>query len=82
MRCANAVPAADLPAARATRLQVSTIAGYRPTPANDQKKQLGGTAAEKLHLTSAQATKVNAWIRTDPEKAREYLTPSQRARTR
>ncbi len=84
VRCANAVsvPATDLPAAQATRLQVGTIAGYRPAPGGDQKKQLGGTAAEKLHLTGAQATKVNAWIRTDPAKALEYLTPSQRVQVK
>lgn len=82
VRCANAVavPAADLADAQATRLKVSTIAGYRAASGNDQKKQLGGTAAEKLHLTGAQATKVNAWIRTDPARAREFLAPSQRAR--
>lgn len=82
VECANAVsvPATDLPAAKATRLKVGTISGYRTAPADDQKKQIGGTPAETLTLSPAQATKVNAWIRTDLAKALNYLTPSQRAR--
>ncbi len=84
VRCANAVsvPATDLADAKATRLKVGVITGYRPAPALDQKKQIGGTAAEKLRLTGAQATKVNAWIRTDPAKALDFLTPSQRAQVK
>ncbi len=84
VRCANsvAVPAADLAGAQATRLKVGTIAGYRAAPGGDQKKQLDGTAAEKLRLTGAQATKVNAWIRTDPVRALGFLAPSQRARVK
>ena len=84
VRCANAVhvPAAELQDARATRLRIGTINGYRPAPADDQKKQIPGTAVAKLGLTGAQATKVNAWIRTDPAKALEWLTPSQRARVK
>ena len=82
VRCANAVhvPAAELQEARATRLRIGTISGYRTAPAADQKKQIPGTAVEKLGLTGAQATKVNAWIRTDPAKALGWLTASQRAR--
>ena len=82
VECANAVsvPATDLPTATTTRLKVGTISGYRPAPASDQKKQLGGTAAEKLTLSPAQATKMNAWIRSDAAKAKSFLTPSQQAR--
>ncbi len=81
VECANAVsvPAADLPSSKTTRLKVGTISGYRTAPASDQKKQLGGTAAEKLPLSPAQSTKVNAWIRSDAGKASSFLTPSQHA---
>jgi hypothetical protein len=81
VECANAVsvPATDLPTAKTTRLKVGTISGYRTAPLSDQKKQIGGTTAEKLPLSPAQATKVNAWIRTDPSKAQSFLTKSQRA---
>lgn len=81
VECANAVSvhATDLPAAKTARLKVGTISGYRTAPVSDQKKQIGGTPAEKLTLSPAQATKVNAWIRTDPAKALLFLTKSQRA---
>lgn len=79
VECANAVhvPAADLADAKAVRLTVGTISGYRAAPVSDQKKQLQGTAAQKLRLSAAQATKVNAWLRVDSTKALSYLTPSQ-----
>jgi hypothetical protein len=82
VECANAVsvPPQDLLSATTSRLKVGKISGYRTAPADDQKKQLGGTAAEKLTLSPAQATKVNAWIRTDPAKALNFLTKSQQAR--
>jgi hypothetical protein len=82
VECANtvSVPATDLPTAKTTRLKVGTIFGYRTAPASDQKKQISSTPAEKLTLTPAQATKVNAWIRTDPAKALNFLTKSQQAR--
>jgi hypothetical protein len=81
VECASmvAVPAADVAEAKAARLQVSTISGYRAAPASDQKRQMSGTAAQKLTLTAAQATKVNAWIRADVARALSYLTPSQQA---
>lgn len=81
VRCADAVhvPAADLDEAKAARLTVGTVSGYRTAPAAEQKKQISGTAAEKLNLTGAQAAKVNAWIRTDMAKALSFLTPPQRA---
>lgn len=82
VQCANAVsvPATDLPTAKTTRLKVGTISGYHTAPASDQKKQISGTPAEKLTLSPAQATKVNAWIRTAPAKTLNFLTKSQQAK--
>jgi hypothetical protein len=79
VECANSVhvPAADLGDAKASRLNVGTISGYRAAPASDQKKQMQGTAATRLVLSPAQATKVNAWLRVDVASAKAYLTPSQ-----
>lgn len=51
---------------------------YRAAPASDQKKQIEGTPFERLKLDAAQATKVNAFVRQNPAKAREWLTPAQR----
>lgn len=51
---------------------------YRTAPASDQKKQLEGTPYARLPLTPEQATKVNAFVRVNPAKAREWLTPPQR----
>ncbi len=53
--------------------------GYRPASKSDQKKQLQGTRFSHLKLTPQQATKVNAFARTDPKKAFGYLTPEQQA---
>jgi Thioredoxin-like len=82
VRCANAVwvPEADLTNASAARLKVGAITGYHAAPADDQKKQLTGTAAAALNLQGAQATKVNAWIRSNPQTALSFLSPSQKAR--
>lgn len=84
VKCANAVfvPATELEDAKASRLRVGVIANYRTAPTDDQKKQLTGTAAAKLKLTGAQATKVNAWIRSDTKKALSFLSPSQVASLR
>jgi peptide methionine sulfoxide reductase MsrA len=80
-RCADAlyVPSAAMTSARDAGLNVKPLADYRAAPASDQKKQLQGTAAAKLKLVDAQATKVNAWIRNEPAKALQFLTPAQRA---
>lgn len=51
---------------------------YRPAPAGDQKRQIRGTAFQKLVLTPEQATKVNSYARTNPSKALTYLTKSQK----
>lgn len=50
---------------------------YRTAPARDQQKQIQGTSFDKLTLAPAQATKVNAYARTNPSKALTYLTPAQ-----
>ncbi|MCW0219188.1 MAG: thioredoxin family protein [Prosthecobacter sp.] len=50
---------------------------YRSAPASDQKKQLQGTSLATLPLTPEQATKANAFVRVQPAKALEYLTPEQ-----
>jgi Thioredoxin-like len=56
----------------ATRVY-TTLDGYRKAPASDQKRQLQGTKYAKLHLTAEQATKVNAFVRSEPEKAEKFL---------
>lgn len=55
---------------------------YRPAPAGEQKKQTQGTAFQKLVLTPEQATKVNAFARTNPSKAMDYLTDEQKKHIR
>ncbi|MDX6766558.1 MAG: VPGUxxT family thioredoxin-like (seleno)protein, type 2 [Candidatus Methylacidiphilales bacterium] len=48
-------------------------ASYLRAPESDQKKQIQGTSAEGRVLTADQATKVNAFIRSDPARAAAYL---------
>lgn len=48
--------------------------GYEKAPESDQKRQLQGTKYAKMDLTPEQATKVNAFARTDPKRADEFLT--------
>ena len=52
-------------------------AGYRAASDSDQKKQLQGTPFAKLELTLEQATKANAYARSQPARALKYLTPEQ-----
>jgi len=54
--------------------------GYRKAPAHDQKRQLQGTRFQKIKMSNAQATKVNAWARSNPQKAVEFLSPDQKKR--
>ncbi len=61
-------------------LGVALDGSYRTAPASDQKKQLEGTPYANLKLTPEQATKVNAFARVNPIKAREWLTATQRAK--
>ena len=51
---------------------------YRKAPPSDQKRQLTGTQFARLKLTPEQATKVNAFARSNPTKAAEFLTAGQR----
>ena len=53
------------------------LSGYRRAPESDQKRQLQGTVFAQLTLTPEQATKVNAFARSDPQAALRYLTPEQ-----
>lgn len=53
------------------------LANYRTAPKHDQKKQIQGTPFERLELTPEQATKVNAFARSNPQKAIQYLDTEQ-----
>lgn len=56
------------------------LKGYRAARESDQKRQLQGTRFAKIkNLTAYQKTKLNAYARTDPSKAKNYLTPEQLA---
>ncbi len=46
---------------------------YRRAPQSDQKRQLQGTIYERQSLSAEQSTKVNAFVRTEPEKVVQYL---------
>lgn len=72
------LPLADLTrkakaAGVATRV-FESVEGYQKAPISDQKRQLQGTKYARLKLTPEQATKVNAFVRTDPARAEEFLT--------
>ncbi len=64
---------ADLAKAAGHRGVGELGASYRRAPVSDQKKQLQGTALAGKPMTEEQATKVNAFVRVQPEKALEYL---------
>lgn len=49
------------------------LGGYEKAPESDQKRQLQGTKYAKLKLTAEQATKINAFARTSPEKVETFL---------
>lgn len=82
VRCADSVyvPSSQLNVAKSyTSKRVSTLTSdYRAAKASDQKRQISGTRFAKLGLTPAQATKVNAYARTEPKLALNYLTEAQR----
>jgi len=85
--CADTVyvttPKQEKLAARTGYSRIAPLkANYRRASVSDQKKQLQGTPAAELDLTPEQATKVNAWIRTDSARALSFLTPEQRAALR
>ena len=50
-----------------------SLDGYQRAPAPDQKRQIQGTKYSRLDLTPEQATKVNAFARTDPARADAVL---------
>lgn len=80
IECANKVyvPKDQIQTAKAsTRKSVAILTGYTKAQSSDQKKQLQGTSFAKLKLTPAQATKVNSHARTNPSKAKAYLTKQQ-----
>lgn len=51
--------------------------GYEKARSSDQKRQIRGTSYAKLNLSPAQATKVNSFARSNPQKAKSYLTKRQ-----
>ncbi len=61
-----------------SRLKVGPLVDYRPAKLSDQKKQISGISLQKLKLSEAQATKLNALARTDPHAALQWLSPRQR----
>lgn len=79
--CARSVFTAneeDAAVARNSRLSTGSFpADYRIASRPDQKRQLPGTAFAALRLNPVQATKVNAFARSQPGKALEWLSPSQ-----
>ena len=77
--CAHSVfvPKEQLAGTNLGKLKPLPLKGYRKAKESDQKKQLQGTTMANTNLSPAQATKINAWIRIDPEKARSFLSPRQ-----
>jgi Thioredoxin-like len=61
----------------ATRV-FESLDSYRKASDPDQKRQLQGTKYAKLRLTPEQATKVNAFARTDPARADSHARGNQR----
>ncbi len=51
---------------------------YRKAPASDQKRQLQGTPLAKISSNRHQSTKLNAFVRSDYERALTHLSPRQR----
>jgi hypothetical protein len=47
--------------------------GYQKAPVFDQKRQIQGTKYAEMKLTPEQATKVNAFANTAPEKVKAFL---------
>lgn len=62
--------------------KTKSLKGYRKAKKSDQKRQIPGTIFTSLFtnqkLSDSQACKVNAFCRSNPQKALEYLTSSQR----
>lgn len=64
--------------ANAAEQVYTSLEGYRKAPESDQKRQLRGLVEKDLSLSPYQATKLNAWIRTEPQKARALLNQVQK----
>ena len=60
-------------AAKVATAIYTDLKDYRKAPTSDQKRQLQGTPYAHKSLTPEQATKVNAFIRSQPEKAEQAL---------
>lgn len=53
---------------------------YKPAKDSDQARQLQGLPLKSISgLTELQLTKLNAFLRSDPDKAQAWLSPRQRA---
>ncbi len=66
-------------AKRSGHLGVGSLgSSYRTAQDGDQKRQLEGSAFERLDLTPMQRTKINAFATVDMTKALEWLTPTQK----
>ena len=50
---------------------------YRSASRSDQKRQIRNTTLSKLNLNPVQATKLNAFARSNPSKALSWLSPNQ-----
>jgi len=58
-----------------TRVKVGTLTEeYRKAKNSDQKRQLTGISLKGKTFTPAQLTKINAFIRSNYQKAEQYLT--------
>ncbi|MEM0895757.1 MAG: VPGUxxT family thioredoxin-like (seleno)protein, type 2 [Verrucomicrobiota bacterium] len=63
-----------------SRLQQAALTdSYRVAKKSDQKRQLPGTPFQDLELSPGQATKVNAFARSNPDLAAAWLSPRQRS---
>lgn len=69
----------DQAVAEAGRLRVGGLdESYRRARLSDQKRQISGTPFQKLNLSPVQATKINAFARSNPSSAYQWLSPQQK----
>lgn len=59
------------------KVQLIEPSHYKKASASNQKKQLEGFDLSNLNLSDYQLTKLNAFIRRDPQKALSYLNAKQ-----
>ncbi|MEM9478330.1 MAG: VPGUxxT family thioredoxin-like (seleno)protein, type 2 [Verrucomicrobiota bacterium] len=70
----------DAVVAAKSRLKHAALTdSYRAAKKSDQKRQLPGTQFQNLDLSPTQATKVNAFARSNPKLAASWLSPRQLA---